>query len=80
MGLFDFALSGDEQSNQTAPRRDGNGRVEPELGNEGASQSSEFEANSVFTAVQDQRGLRLVSGRGPVEVLVIDQAEQPTGN
>jgi uncharacterized protein (TIGR03435 family) len=46
----------------------------------GASQSSEFEANSLFTAVQDRLGLRLVSRKGPVEVFVIDQAEQPTSN
>jgi uncharacterized protein (TIGR03435 family) len=34
----------------------------------------------VFTAVQEQLGLRLTSGRGPVEVLVIDKLTQPTEN
>ncbi len=35
---------------------------------------------SLFTAIQEQMGLRLESAHGPVEMLVIDRAEKPAGN
>jgi bla regulator protein BlaR1 len=35
---------------------------------------------SIFTAVQEQLGLRLVSQKGPVEMIVIDSVERPSAN
>jgi uncharacterized protein (TIGR03435 family) len=36
--------------------------------------------SGIFTAIQDQLGLKLESARAPVEVLVIDHVERPSGN
>jgi uncharacterized protein (TIGR03435 family) len=34
----------------------------------------------IFTAIQEQLGLRLESAKGPVEFFVIDSAQRPSGN
>ncbi len=35
---------------------------------------------SIFTAVQEQLGLKLEAGKGPVDSLVIERIEKPSGN
>jgi uncharacterized protein (TIGR03435 family) len=41
---------------------------------------SDTSAASLFTALQEERGLRLEDARAPVEMLVIDRAERPSEN
>jgi hypothetical protein len=42
--------------------------------------ASDVPGPSVFTAIQEQLGLRLVAGKGPVQAIVIDSVEKASGN
>ena len=41
---------------------------------------SDSSGPSIFTAIQDQLGLKLESQKGPVQTLVIDHVERPSEN
>jgi uncharacterized protein (TIGR03435 family) len=45
-----------------------------------ASVPVDTDGASVFTAVEEQLGLKLVAQRGPVEVVVIDSVQKPSAN
>jgi len=45
-----------------------------------APESGRLDAPSLFTALQQQLGLRLESRKGPVEIIVIDRASKPSEN
>jgi uncharacterized protein (TIGR03435 family) len=53
--------------------------VPPDAANTGAPIRSP-EHPSIFTALQEQLGLKLESAKGPVEVIVVDRAEKPGDN
>jgi uncharacterized protein (TIGR03435 family) len=46
----------------------------------GASDLPPRDGLSLFTALEEQLGLKLESGRGPVDVIVIESAQMPTPN
>jgi uncharacterized protein (TIGR03435 family) len=69
-GLFDIKLKWNLDS---APPP-GYGRLRADEG------SSASDGPSVFTAVQEQLGLKLESAKGPVQVMVIDSVQKPSEN
>lgn len=70
----DTNLSGAFNLQLTFRPDDFSGRAAPAPG------GADSTASSIFTAVQEQLGLKLDSEKGPVDVLVIDHAEPPTPN
>jgi uncharacterized protein (TIGR03435 family) len=53
---------------------------ETQFGGEVPPASAETPAAPLFSAIQQQLGLRLEATRGPVQALVIDKAERPSAN
>jgi len=53
---------------------------ETQFGGEVPPASAEAQAAPLFSAIQQQLGLRLEATRGPVQMLVVDKAERPSAN
>jgi uncharacterized protein (TIGR03435 family) len=73
-GNYDFELTWTPDS--MPPRPPGAGDGPPQFNGVAVDPNGP----SLFTAVQEQLGLKLDSQRGPVQMLVIDRAEKPVEN
>ena len=73
-GKYDLEL------NWTPEEGEGMGPPPPAGGPQHADPPSDSSGPSIFTAVQEQLGLKLQSAKGPVETLVIDNVEKPSEN
>lgn len=74
-GMFDIELQWTPEGGAPGPFGAG-GPGGPEV----APPAADASGPSIFTAIQEQLGLRLESTRGPVEVIVIDSVEKPSEN
>jgi uncharacterized protein (TIGR03435 family) len=69
-GKYDFTLNwGADELGAPLPSSQG-----------GTAQPADASGPSIFTAIQDQLGLKLEPGKGPVECVVIDHLERPSAN
>jgi uncharacterized protein (TIGR03435 family) len=76
-GLADFLAREMDRPVIDKTKLDGDFDLKLEWSPEQVSDSS---GPSLFTALQEQLGLRLESGKGPVEMIVIDSIEKPSEN
>ncbi|HEX8879062.1 MAG TPA: TIGR03435 family protein [Candidatus Acidoferrum sp.] len=73
-GNYDFTLQWTPDESQGAMFRG------PDTGPQASASSANSSGPSLFTALQEQLGLKLESQKGPVEIYVIDHAEKPSEN
>jgi uncharacterized protein (TIGR03435 family) len=74
-GKYDFKLQWTPDESQGPPIPGG-----PPNGLNGATPPPESTGPSLFTAIQEQLGLKLQSEKAPVDVLVIEHVEKPSEN
>jgi uncharacterized protein (TIGR03435 family) len=72
-GNYDFTL-------EWAPDDGGPPPQKPQDGSTTSAANAPDPGASVFTAIQEQLGLKLEATKGPVDVVVIDHIEKPTEN
>ena len=73
-GLYDVRLKWTSSKSQSNPLNISSSD------NPGLSATGELGSTSIFTAIQEQLGLKLESDKGPVEFFVIDSVEKPSEN
>jgi uncharacterized protein (TIGR03435 family) len=73
-GYFDFTFQWAPDSNRTPPGDGDGGRAVDTV------PPPDTTGPSLFTAIQEQLGLKLEPSKGPVEILAIDHAEKPDAN
>jgi bla regulator protein blaR1 len=70
-GYYDFELNWTpDESHAPSPNETGGGQ--------GSADAAPRDGPSIFTAFQEQLGLKLVPNKAPVEVLIIDHVEKPS--
>jgi len=72
-GIYDYTL-------QFAPDENMRGEMPSAVGLPGPDDAAGSQGPSIFTAVQEQLGLKLEARKEPVDVVVIDHMEKPTEN
>jgi uncharacterized protein (TIGR03435 family) len=72
-GEYDYAIEWTAEPGQGGPESIG-------LPPEAPRPHVDTNGPSIFTALREQLGLRLVSEKGPVEIIVIDSVERPSAN
>src|ERR1051326_2017266 len=72
-GVFELTLEWTPDGNQGSLNAGGNARA-------GTLAENRFVGPTVFTAIQEQLGLKLESQKGPVELVVVDDVEKPSSN
>jgi uncharacterized protein (TIGR03435 family) len=81
--LPDFALNLGLQLDRSVIDKTGlSGRYDIRLrwSLDGVSAGATDAPPDMFTAIQEQLGLKLLTAKGPVQTLMVDHVEQPTGN
>jgi uncharacterized protein (TIGR03435 family) len=76
-GIYDFTLRWTPDENQSQGTSGAQG---PTGSANGLPSSDPTGGASLFTAIQEQLGLKLESAKGPIELIVIDHVDRPSGN
>jgi uncharacterized protein (TIGR03435 family) len=76
-GRYDFTWQFGLSANPGAGR---GGAAGAAPGGTSPSASPDSEPTSIFTVLQEELGLKLDSGKGPVEIIVVDHIERPSEN